>query len=115
MKPINQIGRLKENHIKSYEESLILKEAEEVKIIPKETSYSGWIWVENNNVTGGWVPEYYIETIGNISKTLCDYDSTELDAVEKEQVYVHYEVLEWLYCTNLDGNKGWLPKEKVNY
>lgn len=115
MKPINQIGKLKIEHKKSYEIPLILSESDIVLIIKKESEYDGWIWVKDKNNIGGWIPEYYIITKDGISKSLCDYNSNELNAEENEQVYIHYEVLNWFYCSNLESELGWLPKDKLIY
>ena len=44
---------------------------------------------------------------------LCDYEATELSVSVGEELIMGKEESGWIWCTNQDGESGWVPAEHV--
>ena len=83
-------------------------------IVGKEDSeYPGWIWCENQQGKGGWVPKDCIESVGSESRAKYDYSAVELRARTGERLFPIESKYGWVLCSNSAGEKGWLPLAKV--
>lgn len=92
---------------------LLIAKGEILTIEKKESKWKGWVWCNNQSGKGGWVPENYIEKLHDKYKALKDYNATELTVKTGEVLIISYEESSWVWVTNENGEKGWIPLENV--
>ncbi len=95
----------------AYPDPLILRTGEILKVEEKKCEYGEWLWCTSSEGKSGWVPESYLKRQGDSGTLLCDYDATELTVKAGEEVLAGEKACDWLWCTNSEGKKGWVPKK----
>ena len=110
-----QTCRVVSDYTAAYPDPLFLSAGEELTTSEKESEWSGWLWCTNQNGKSGWVPEAYVERKGNMCLALCDYDATELSVRAGEKLIMSKEASGWIWCTNKEGQSGWVPAEHLSY
>ena len=103
--------------IKAYQtpfpDPLIIKAGQKLDLSDRASDWPGWLWCTTLAGQSGWVPAAYIEPMGQLGLARRDYDATELSAQVGEELTVSYEESDWLWCTNQQGRRGWIPAENV--
>lgn len=90
-----------------------MRKGEVLTSIPKESEWAGWVWCVNDSGKGAWVPESYIEKVGDRCKALSDYSSNELNVRKGELLSIIKMESGWVWCKNGKGACGWVPLENV--
>ena len=108
-----QICRVISDYQSAYPEPLVVSAGGELTISEKESSWSGWVWCTNRDGKSGWVPEIYVERRGDTGVALYDYEATELTVKVGEELTVSKDESGWMWCTNQEGQSGWVPAENV--
>ena len=98
-------------HQASYPYSLELRVGEKVKISNRKEN--GWVWCINKEGKGVWIPERYLERKEHIGIMKVDYNSIELNVGIGERLRLIKEESGWIWCTNQNGENGWVPLYKV--
>lgn len=98
----------------AYPDPLVIHAGEVLAVGEKESEWSGWIWCTNRSGKSRWVPEVYVDRKGDTCVALCDYDATELSVRVGEELVAGQEAAGWLWCTNREGQRGWVPKEHLS-
>jgi uncharacterized protein YgiM (DUF1202 family) len=107
-------GLVVASHSASYPDPLMVRIGEKVRIVAKTSEWPGWIWCVNSANRGGWVPETYLMRKDDRNGViLTDYSAAELTVAEQEMVLVQQEESGWLWCTNQEGDSGWVPAQCV--
>ena len=97
-----------------YTDPLMLHAGDSLHIVPKESEWPGWIWCLNSSGIGRWVPESYIRREGADQGILLrDYSPVELSVAVGDQLWAGREECGWFWCTNRQGQSGWVPAECV--
>lgn len=74
-----------------------------------------YIWCTNQQGKSGWVPASYIRQQGAKGLAYADYDATELTVQSGEILLSEKEESGWLWCTNQQGQSGWVPLANIEY
>ncbi len=107
-----------EEHVSDYPNPIVLSKGVTVSVSKRSEANGEWPkWVfcklldESNE---GWVPEQILKTKESFATVLEDYTAKELDAIVGEELTVLRELNGWFWAVkNIDGEKGWIPKDKV--
>jgi hypothetical protein len=94
-----------------YDEPLTLRAGEILDLGTTDSEFDGWVWCKNHH--GGWIPGSLIEYDGIFPVAADDYSAVELSARLGEILEVLREEQGWLWCENLRGESGWIPKKNV--
>jgi len=96
-----------------YSDPLVLTKGERLAIGEKESPWPGWVWCMDGEGKSGWVPEAYVRRRGGACTMRRDYDATELSVEVGEELIAGEEESGWVWCTNREGQCGWVPRENV--
>jgi len=97
----------------AYPDPLVISAGEELTIGEKESEWSGWVWCTNQDGKSRWVPEKYVERKGDTGIACYDYEATELSVSVGEELIMGKEESGWIWCTNQEGQSGWVPADHV--
>jgi hypothetical protein len=97
----------------THPDPLVIKVGEELIAGKKDSKWSGWLWCTNQNGKSGWVPQKYVELKGDFCVARFDYDGTELSVDIGEELTMSYEESGWIWCTNQQGQYGWVPADHL--
>ena len=101
-------------HSASYPDPLMVHIGEKVRIVARASEWPGWTWCVNSGNKGGWVPDtYLLRKDDRNGVILTDYSAAELTVAEQEELLVAQEESGWLWCTNQQGDSGWVPAQCV--
>jgi len=114
----NQIWECVTKHRTKYDNPVELSKGEKVKLgkYSTEENWQDWIWAENTNQHGGWVPVQIIDFSDDESQgvVLEDYSAKELNVDEQEQFIKIKSVNGWSWVKRLDNSdEGWIPDEVI--
>jgi len=93
----------------SYPDPLVVRAGDLLNVGNEDADFPGWVWCEDRNGKGGWVPDDCIELGGERARARYDYAATELAATVGEELVVTKEKGGWALCINESGQRGWLP------
>jgi uncharacterized protein YgiM (DUF1202 family) len=93
----------------AYPEPIVVRAGEVLVVGKEDPEYPGWIWCTDRNGKGGWVPDDCVERTGGSARARYDYAATELSASVGEELIMTKEKSGWAWCTNGNGQSGWLP------
>lgn len=93
-----------------YPDPLTLSAGEEVTLGRRDTEWLGWIWCVNRAGQGGWVPEQYVEIRDDRCVARQAYTAAELAVKAGESVMIGQRINDWAWCTNANGESGWVPE-----
>lgn len=108
------IGRVIASYARSYPAPLAIMAGDIVQLSGKEDHWNGkpewtFLWCVDLHGTGGWVPQTLIDRHGVTGIARQDYDCRELSVTAGETVEMGDEVSGWVWCTNQQGQQGWIP------
>jgi SH3-like domain-containing protein len=90
----------------AYPDPIKLKTGDKVLVGHADEEYPGWTWCTAPDGKRGWVPQSLLD--GNSISG--DYEATELNVREGEELTLERELNGWCWCTNRYGTAGWLPQ-----
>ena len=96
-----------------YSDPLKIQKGENVQIRNKESEWPGWVWCKNIESKERWIPSSYLDIQGNLGMMLQDYEATELNVSIGEELVIEKEESGWVWVTNKEGKKGWVPMENI--
>jgi uncharacterized protein YgiM (DUF1202 family) len=97
-----------------YPDPITIRTGEVLLVEDRESEWAGWIWCTNQDGKSAWVPEKYVERKGDRGTALLDYSARELSvAVGEELVMSQLEESGWVWCTNQQGESGWVPLDNI--
>ncbi|WP_375595584.1 hypothetical protein ABWI00_04655 [Algihabitans albus] len=79
------------------------------------TDIEGWVWAQDPEGRGGWVPLAWLDRSAAPWRLTRDFDALELTVAEGEVVALHYAESGFVLATKVegegkaDGETGWLP------
>lgn len=92
---------------------IVMKAGDRLRAEEKESEWPGWLWCVHPDGKSGWVPETYVERDGDSAIAVHDYDAAELTVQVGEELLIAKEEAGWFWCTNENGESGWVPTEHV--
>ncbi len=108
-----QRGRVMAAYQTIYHDPLVIQQGETVTVGRRDTQWPGFVWCTTAAGKGGWVPKSYLDRSGETGVANRDYTAAELSAEVGEELVLHYEESGWFWCTNRQGQSGWMPAENV--
>jgi SH3-like domain-containing protein len=79
-----------------------------------DQQWTSYVWCTDQHGHAGWVPDFYLEQIGqHEARALRDYDATELTVAKGEVLEALDEAGGWLQCRSAAGLVGWIPADNV--
>lgn len=93
----------------AYSNPLAIRAGESVQVTDRTSEWPGWLWCENREGTGGWVPENYLQREGSRGEARRDYTAVELTVRAGEELLPAGEESGWAWCSNREGKSGWVP------
>jgi hypothetical protein len=99
----------------AYPEPFVVLPGEELTAGEKDSEWPGWVWCTNRDGESRWVPEAYVQRQGQICIALRAYDATELTVRAGEDLIAGEEASGWIWCTNREGQSGWVPAEHLSH
>jgi hypothetical protein len=79
----------------------------------------GWIWIWCTDQRGkqGWVPKNTItfNSNGRTGTARSSYTATELTVAVGEELVAYQEESGWVWCSNQQGNGGWVPLDSLTF
>jgi len=88
---------------------LALEEGEEVTTGPADRTWPGWVWIQDNNGRGGYVPEEILEPMGEGRFALMEnFDPTVLTIKRGDALESLRQIHGWHWCKNAAGEQGWV-------
>lgn len=98
----------------AYTDPLIISAGDQLRIGERESEWPGWLWCTTEQGISRWVPQAYVAREGDTALVLNDYDATELSVRAGEGLVAAQEESGWLWCTNRNGESGWVPVENLS-
>ena len=110
------MGRIIAPHDRTYPDPLVVTVGDTLNLSGKIDHWNGkpewtFLWCVNQHGKGGWVPQQIIEQHGATGIARQDYDCIELSVTSDEMVTMGDEISGWIWCTNQQGQRGWVPVE----
>lgn len=105
-----QSVKVVEDYRSAYPDPLKLSKGDRVEVEARDCEWPGWLWATDTSGRAGWVPVSYLRVTGDAGELLRDYDATELDARDGEQVHILEQEGGWALCRKHNGCVGWLPE-----
>ena len=97
----------------AYPEPFVVQAGESLTAGERESEWPGWIWCTNREGESRWVPETYVQRQGETCIALRDYDATELTVRPGQEIIPGEEASGWIWCTDREGQSGWVPAEHL--
>ncbi|WP_264523253.1 SH3 domain-containing protein [Flavobacterium sp. N502536] len=112
-----KVFKILETYKTQYENPIILKTGETVKLgeEEKEEKWKGWIWAENE-VNKGWVPLQILEISldKKEAKVLEYYTAKELNVDKDDEIVKIKSLNGWTWVRKIVNNaEGWIPDEII--
>lgn len=101
--------RVVADHRASFPYALVFSAGDELTAEERETAWGGWTWCVDREGTGAWVPDAFVERRGDHCVALRAYDSSELSVCRGDILEAGEEAGGWLWCTDREGRRGWVP------
>ena len=102
--------RVASDYKAAYPEPLVATKGSALEVHRKDDEWPGWVWCTTTHGVSGWVPESWLQTEGDGSRTLLrDYTARELTVGSGEAVTATHTESGWAWVTNAAGHSGWVP------
>ncbi|HZS79613.1 MAG TPA: SH3 domain-containing protein [Ktedonobacteraceae bacterium] len=111
---MNKVYRIRSDYQTQYPYPITMRAGDQIEVSDKQDLWDNrpewvWVWCTNRQGKSGWVPKEYIAQHGDMGIALRDYAATELSVQAGEEVTVEQEESGWAWCTNRQGQSGWVP------
>lgn len=99
-----------------YTRPIKLKVGQKVEVLKHEnkTEWRGWVYIETNQGTKGWVSKRYIKEDESVAMVISNYDATELAVNKDDELTVLHTEFGWCWSQNTAGLKGWVPEQNLH-
>jgi uncharacterized protein YgiM (DUF1202 family) len=97
-----------------YANPITIIKGERLNVGRADDQFPGWRWCTARDGREGWVPTELLSHEGTESTILQDYSARELEVHTGEVVVVEDDRHGWLLVRNVNGEKGWIPANRVH-
>ena len=88
---------------------LTLSAGDEVTVGPADRAWPGWVWAQDNNGRGGYIPEEIMEPTGEGRFALMEnFDPAVLTIHRGDELVSLKQIHGWHWCKNTAGDQGWV-------
>ena len=99
-------------HQASYSDPLVVKRGEHLTVTDRQEHWGGhlWIWAIAADGRAGWIPDDLAIQSNDGWQACRNYSAVELSCAPGETVTVIETSHGWAWCTNTNGEHGWIPQ-----
>lgn len=97
----------------AYPEPFVVQAGDVLIAGDRQSEWPGWIWCTNREGESRWMPGAYLRRQGEQCIALRDYDAAELTVRPGQELVATEESGGWFWCTDQDGQRGWVPAEHL--
>ncbi len=88
---------------------IFLEPGEEITTGPADRAWPGWVWATNNSGRSGYVPEDFLEPLGEGRFAAIEaFDPTVLTVKRGDRIESIRQIHGWHWCRNEAGGEGWV-------
>ena len=88
-----------------------LEPGQEVTSGPADCVWPGWVWATDSNGRSGYVPEEFLEPLGEDRwAALEPFDPTVLKVRRGDKVNSIQQIHGWHWCESESGDRGWVAE-----
>lgn len=114
----HHLGQVTRAYQTEFPDPLSVQAGERLEVSAKVEPWNGnpawlWVWCTDPRGKSGWVPQNLIATQGQTTTARYDYSAVELPAQVGETLSIERAESGWLWCTNQQGQRGWIPADHV--
>lgn len=103
--------RVLQEYRSAYPNPITFEKGDRVHLGAVDNDYPGWVRVTTECGNEGWAPLRYLERFDTtVAVATTTYSAQELTAKPGELVEVLKQVDGWVWCINIRGQCGWLPR-----
>ena len=108
-------GRVIKGHTRTYDNPMQVKQGEVTRVTKREfwNDRYPWVWCVTTNGKEGWMPESFVEVIGEQGIALRDYNAIELTVTIGDNLTIIDEANGWYWVQSVRRAYGWVPLECV--
>ena len=96
---------------------LTLHPGDAVQVMRKHAERPGWVWADDGQIRGGWVPFDILDLNGGIPRATVEYCSAELTVSPGDVVRLMWEDAAhgaW-WCEDRHSERGWIRTENLRF
>ena len=96
---------------------LTLHPGDPVQVVRKHADRPGWVWADDGQISGGWVPFDILDLHGGIPRSKVEYCSAELTVSPGDVVRLMWEDAAhgaW-WCEDRHSERGWVRTENLRF
>lgn len=109
LRRVDRLARVTAPYTVAYSDPIVIKAGEVISLGRRDTEWPDFTWCTNAAGTSGWVAEIAFARHGKVGIAARDYSAAELGVQTDELVTVDDEYGGWSWCTNNQGDSGWIP------
>lgn len=79
----------------------------------RDNDWPQFVWTTLASGLGGWIPSVLFDRELGAATAQKDYDTRELNAGVGEIMTLHYELADWWWAENAQGESGWIPARAI--
>jgi len=92
-----------------YPDPLTVAPGDALRLGVCDQEYPGWVLATASNGKSGWIPEEFVDAVGDFGKARRDFTSRELTVAAGEEVTLVERVSGWGWVRAGQGRAGWVP------
>ena len=94
---------------------LTLNPGDPVQVVRKHPDRPGYVWAEDGQISGGWIPFDILDLNGGIPRAKVEYCSAELTVEPGDTVRLMWEdqVHGAWWCEDRHSERGWVRSERL--
>ncbi len=100
-------------HVPPDELPLTLSPGDVVNIVRPDPERPAWVWANDGSISAGWVPVAVLEAPSGKTRATAEFCSQEIAAQSGDTVRLLWQGIGGWWCENRDGDRGWLPADKL--
>ena len=92
---------------------LTLSPGDVVNIVRADPDRQDWVWANDGSISAGWVPTSVLEAASGKTRATQEFCSQEIAVQPGDTVRLLWQGAGGWWCENRDGDRGWLPADKL--
>lgn len=105
--------RVQQKYEPQYPHPIKVKTGESVEVGRADKDDPGWLWCRARDGREGWVPEELLAGQGARAVMLEDYSAKEVAVFLGDEVEVEKACHGWLFVSDAQGERGWIPQSHI--
>ena len=105
------------SHTASYASPIAVEQGDVLVLSGRTDLWDGhlWLWAKAADGSEGWVPDALVpDPRAGSRKARFDYSAEELSCSAGEVLTAHQKLNGWTWCSNEQGDEGWVPDQSIS-